>query len=119
MLFFFFKVKIVFAPFPLLGVLLCVEQSVIEVCSEEPQGSFSTSNGPESDLRFVKKPQVKPLPRPVRLDPVSVETTPNSLCSLSGLSFVQVCGFSMMAFFCKFLQTKSVLSSGERKSCLF
>uniref|UniRef100_A0A3P9J4B5 Scaffold protein involved in DNA repair n=1 Tax=Oryzias latipes TaxID=8090 RepID=A0A3P9J4B5_ORYLA len=67
------------------GVLLCVEQSVIEVCSEEPRGSFSASNGPESDLQFVKKPQVKPLPRPVRLDPVSVETTPNSLCSLSGV----------------------------------
>ncbi|XP_036072292.1 DNA repair-scaffolding protein isoform X2 [Oryzias melastigma] len=67
------------------GALLCVEQSVIEVCSEEPQGGISASNRPESDLQFLQRPQVKPLPRPARLDPVSVETTPNSLCSLSGV----------------------------------
>ncbi|RVE61963.1 hypothetical protein OJAV_G00175890 [Oryzias javanicus] len=67
------------------GVLLCVEQSVIEVCSEEPRGGIGASNRPESDVQFLQRPQVKPLPWPARLDPVSVETTPNSLCSLSGV----------------------------------
>ncbi|XP_047444950.1 DNA repair-scaffolding protein isoform X2 [Mugil cephalus] len=44
------------------GVLLCAEQSVVEVCSVG-----------------------NTLPQPVRLDPLSLETTPNSLCTLTGV----------------------------------
>uniref|UniRef100_A0A3Q1FZ50 Scaffold protein involved in DNA repair n=1 Tax=Acanthochromis polyacanthus TaxID=80966 RepID=A0A3Q1FZ50_9TELE len=42
------------------GVLLCVEQSIVE-------------------------PQATPLPQLVRLDPLRAETTPNSLCTVTGV----------------------------------
>ncbi|XP_077956049.1 DNA repair-scaffolding protein isoform X7 [Gasterosteus aculeatus] len=51
------------------GVLLCAEQSVVEVCSVDPES----------------EPQAEALPRPVRLDPLTAEVTPNSVCSLSGV----------------------------------
>ncbi|TNN64953.1 DNA repair-scaffolding protein [Liparis tanakae] len=51
------------------GVLLCVEQSVVGTCSSDP----ADPDGPE------------PPPLPVRLDPLSPEVTPNSVCSLSGV----------------------------------
>uniref|UniRef100_A0A096LUG2 Scaffold protein involved in DNA repair n=1 Tax=Poecilia formosa TaxID=48698 RepID=A0A096LUG2_POEFO len=54
------------------GVLLCAEQSVIETTTR--QDSLSSS-----------EPQVKTLPQPPRLDSLSLETTPNSLCSLTGV----------------------------------
>lgn len=50
------------------GVLLCAEQSVVEVCSVDPES----------------EPRAEALPRPVRLDPLTAEVTPNSVCSLSG-----------------------------------
>ncbi|XP_040000343.1 DNA repair-scaffolding protein isoform X2 [Xiphias gladius] len=61
------------------GVLLCVEQSVVELCCVEPEGSLQSTTRPEL------LSQLKTLPRPVRLDPVSLETTPNSLCTLAGV----------------------------------
>ncbi|KAK5860072.1 hypothetical protein PBY51_021573 [Eleginops maclovinus] len=61
------------------GVLLCVEQSVVEICSSDPEGN--TGFGSESQLL----PEKKTLPKPVRLDPLSPEVIPNSLCSLSGV----------------------------------
>ncbi|KAL6103861.1 spidr [Pungitius sinensis] len=45
------------------GVLLCAEQSVVE----------------------VSEPRAEALPGPVRLDPLTPEVTPNSVCSLSGV----------------------------------
>nr|XP_040027071.1 DNA repair-scaffolding protein isoform X4 [Gasterosteus aculeatus aculeatus] len=51
------------------GVLLCAEQSVVEVCSVDPES----------------EPRAEALPRPVRLDPLTAEVTPNSVCSLSGV----------------------------------
>ncbi|XP_017281526.1 DNA repair-scaffolding protein isoform X2 [Kryptolebias marmoratus] len=55
------------------GVLLCAEQSVIEVRSAE--GGVDPLAGP------LPEPQVKTL----RLDSLSLETTPNSLCTLTGV----------------------------------
>ncbi|KAM8851347.1 LOW QUALITY PROTEIN: DNA repair-scaffolding protein [Spinachia spinachia] len=49
------------------GVLLCAEQSVVEVCSVDPE--------PRPDV----------LPQPVRLDALTPEVTPNSVCSVSGV----------------------------------
>ncbi|XP_039672156.1 DNA repair-scaffolding protein [Perca fluviatilis] len=63
------------------GVLLCVEQSVVEMCSVEPEGNLKSSARPES----LSEPQAKTLPQPVRLDSLSPEITPNSICSLSGM----------------------------------
>uniref|UniRef100_A0A3Q0SKM5 Scaffold protein involved in DNA repair n=1 Tax=Amphilophus citrinellus TaxID=61819 RepID=A0A3Q0SKM5_AMPCI len=34
---------------------------------------------------LLPEPQAKTLPQPVRLDPLSLETTPNSLCTLTGV----------------------------------
>ncbi|XP_037643021.1 DNA repair-scaffolding protein isoform X1 [Sebastes umbrosus] len=51
------------------GVLQCVEQSVVEM----------------SVTQSLSEPQAKTLPQPVRLDPLSPEITPNSVCSLSGV----------------------------------
>ncbi|XP_076601867.1 DNA repair-scaffolding protein isoform X1 [Chaetodon auriga] len=65
------------------GVLLCVEQSVVEMCSVGPEGNLESS--PESLSRSVSELQPKTLPQPVRLDPLSPEVTPNSLCSLTGV----------------------------------
>ncbi|XP_059201162.1 DNA repair-scaffolding protein [Centropristis striata] len=65
------------------GVLLCAEQSVVEMSSVDPEGSLQSSARPESLSQ--SQPQAKTLPHPVRLDPLSPEITPNSLCSLSGV----------------------------------
>ncbi|XP_058487493.1 DNA repair-scaffolding protein [Solea solea] len=64
------------------GVLLCAEHSVIEVCSE---GSLQSTTRPEILSQLLTEPRAKTLPQPVRLDPLSLETTPNSLCTLSGV----------------------------------
>ncbi|GLD51016.1 DNA repair-scaffolding protein isoform X5 [Lates japonicus] len=58
------------------GVLLCAEQSVVEVQS---------TTRPESLSQSLTEPQAKTLPQPVILDPLSLETTPNSLCTLTGV----------------------------------
>ncbi|XP_018531935.1 DNA repair-scaffolding protein isoform X3 [Lates calcarifer] len=58
------------------GVLLCAEQSVVEVQS---------TTRPESLSQSLTDPQAKTLPQPVILDLLSLETTPNSLCTLTGV----------------------------------
>ncbi|XP_027876731.1 DNA repair-scaffolding protein isoform X3 [Xiphophorus couchianus] len=65
------------------GVLLCAEQSVIEVYSVQPKSSFETTT--RQDSLSSSEPQVKTLPQPLRLDSLSLETAPNSLCSLTGV----------------------------------
>ncbi|XP_016525231.1 DNA repair-scaffolding protein isoform X1 [Poecilia formosa] len=65
------------------GVLLCAEQSVIEVSSVQHKSSFETTT--RQDSLSSSEPQVKTLPQPPRLDSLSLETTPNSLCSLTGV----------------------------------
>ncbi|XP_051944380.1 DNA repair-scaffolding protein isoform X1 [Hippocampus zosterae] len=50
------------------GVLLCVEHSIIEVADSV-------------DSRLTQEPPAQP----ARLDPLHVEVTPNSLCTLSGV----------------------------------
>ncbi|XP_049453743.1 DNA repair-scaffolding protein isoform X1 [Epinephelus fuscoguttatus] len=67
------------------GVLLCAEQSVVELCSVDPDGRLESSATPELLSQSLSTPQAKTLPQPVRLDPLSPEITPNSLCSLSGV----------------------------------
>ncbi|XP_008296787.1 DNA repair-scaffolding protein [Stegastes partitus] len=64
------------------GVLVCAEQSVVEVCPVEPEALLESTTGP---LQSLAEPQAETLPRPVRLDPLSAETTPNSLCTLTGV----------------------------------
>ncbi|XP_033993667.1 DNA repair-scaffolding protein [Trematomus bernacchii] len=63
------------------GVLLCAEQSVLEICSADPEGHSES----RSESVSLPEPQQKTLPKPVRLDPLGAEVTPNSLCSLSGV----------------------------------
>ncbi|XP_041804712.1 DNA repair-scaffolding protein isoform X2 [Chelmon rostratus] len=65
------------------GVLLCVEQSVVQMCSAGPEDNLESS--PEPLSLSQSEPQAKTLPQPVRLDPLSLEITPNSLCSLTGV----------------------------------
>ncbi|XP_030257925.1 DNA repair-scaffolding protein isoform X2 [Sparus aurata] len=65
------------------GVVLCVEQSVVEVCPVAPE--VNSSARPNSHSQSLSEPEAKTLPQPVRLDPVSPEITPNSLCSLTGV----------------------------------
>lgn len=68
------------------GVLLCEEQSVVEMCSDvHPEGSLTSTARPRSLSQSLTDPQAQPLPRPVRLDPVGLEITPNSLCTLTGV----------------------------------
>lgn len=67
------------------GVLLCAEQSVIEVSSVQHESSFETTTRRDSLSQSLTEPQVKTLPRPPRLDSLSLETTPNSLCTLTGV----------------------------------
>ncbi|XP_071348468.1 DNA repair-scaffolding protein isoform X2 [Trachinotus anak] len=67
------------------GVLLCVEQSVIELCSAEPDDSLQSTTRPELVSQSLTEPQAKTLLQPVRLDPLSLEATPNSLCTLTGV----------------------------------
>ncbi|XP_061694953.1 DNA repair-scaffolding protein isoform X2 [Syngnathoides biaculeatus] len=50
------------------GVLLCVEHSIVEVADSAASGSTH-----------------QPPARPVRLDPLDEEVTPNSLCTLTGV----------------------------------
>lgn len=59
------------------GVFLCVEQSVIELCTGEPQDSDRSKDGTLSKSSGA--------PRPVRLDPLDFEVTPISLCTVSGV----------------------------------
>ncbi|XP_041659225.1 DNA repair-scaffolding protein [Cheilinus undulatus] len=67
-------------------VLVCVEQSVIDICSEDLQDNLESSSvRPESLSQSLSEPPAKTLPQPVRLDPLSPEITPNSLCSLTGV----------------------------------
>ncbi|XP_068593595.1 DNA repair-scaffolding protein isoform X2 [Cebidichthys violaceus] len=63
------------------GVLLCVEQSVVEMCSVDPDLTSSSRPEPPS----LPEPRAETPPQPVRLDPLSPEITPNSVCSLSGV----------------------------------
>ncbi|XP_026168819.1 DNA repair-scaffolding protein [Mastacembelus armatus] len=65
------------------GVLLCAEQSVVEVCSLDPDNSLESTT--RQDSPSLTEPQVKTLPQPVRLDPLTLDTTPNSLCTLTGV----------------------------------
>ncbi|XP_034039996.1 DNA repair-scaffolding protein isoform X2 [Thalassophryne amazonica] len=58
------------------GVLLCVEQSVIQMWSVETKSSLSES---------LSTSQAQTLPQPVRLDPLDLEISPNTLCSLTGV----------------------------------
>lgn len=63
------------------GVLLCVEQSVIEMCSDVDHEFSLTSTARPQSLSQSAVAQ----PRPVILDPLSLEITPNSLCILTGV----------------------------------
>ncbi|XP_028987491.1 DNA repair-scaffolding protein isoform X2 [Betta splendens] len=67
------------------GVLLCVEQSVLEVCSVHPGDHLQSTSTAESLPQTLAEPRAQTLPQPVRLDPLSLDATPNSLCSLSGV----------------------------------
>ncbi|XP_068197563.1 DNA repair-scaffolding protein isoform X2 [Antennarius striatus] len=60
-------------------LLLGVEQTVIDVCSEGPDGDIEHSSGPVSDSLSG------PLTQLVRLDPLSPEVTPNSVCCVTGV----------------------------------
>ena len=63
------------------GVLLCAEQSVIEMCSDvDREGSLTSTDRPPSLSQSLTDPML----RPVRLDPLDLEITPNSLCTLTG-----------------------------------
>uniref|UniRef100_A0A3B5AHB9 Scaffold protein involved in DNA repair n=1 Tax=Stegastes partitus TaxID=144197 RepID=A0A3B5AHB9_9TELE len=53
-----------------------------KVCPVEPEALLESTTGP---LQSLAEPQAETLPRPVRLDPLSAETTPNSLCTLTGV----------------------------------
>ncbi|MEQ2277266.1 hypothetical protein XENORESO_000285, partial [Xenotaenia resolanae] len=71
------------------GVLLCAEQSVIEVSFAQHESSIETTTRQDSVSQSPSEPQVKilplTLPQPLRLDSLSLETTPNSLCTLTGV----------------------------------
>ncbi|MED6286004.1 hypothetical protein CHARACLAT_001237 [Characodon lateralis] len=71
------------------GVLLCAEQSVIEVSFAQHESSIETTTRQDSFSQSPSEPQVKilplTLPQPLRLDSLSLETTPNSLCTLTGV----------------------------------
>ncbi|KAF3699430.1 DNA repair-scaffolding protein Scaffolding protein involved in DNA repair [Channa argus] len=67
------------------GVFLCVEHSVVQVCSAHPDDSLESTARPESLPQSLTEPQAKTLSQPVRLDPLSLETTPNCLCTLTGV----------------------------------
>lgn len=67
----------------IVGVFLCAEMSVIQICSGDPEGPLES---PPARPESLSQPQSKTLPQPVRLDPLSPEITPNSLCSLTGQS---------------------------------
>ncbi|KAM9845132.1 DNA repair-scaffolding protein [Aulostomus maculatus] len=62
------------------GVLLCVEDSVIEICTD-----VKAEGGLNSPARPRSQSLNEPTPKPVRLDPLGPEITPNSLCTLTGV----------------------------------
>ncbi|XP_044076432.1 DNA repair-scaffolding protein isoform X3 [Siniperca chuatsi] len=66
------------------GVLLCVEQSVVEMCPVDPEGNLQSASSTLVS-QSLSEPQAKTLPQPVRLDPLSPEITPNSLCCVTGV----------------------------------
>lgn len=108
---------------PNLGVLLCVEQSVVEMCSVDPEANLESSARPKSLSQSLSEPQQKTLPEPVKLDPLSPEITPNSLCSLTGqfLPFHWVMWFPRYSPHLKwFLQNMTdVFLLGGRKPLVF
>ncbi|XP_030016076.1 DNA repair-scaffolding protein isoform X2 [Sphaeramia orbicularis] len=63
------------------GVFLCVENSVVELCSEQPEVSFQSAAKPES----LTEPETRSLAQPVLLDPLDLEITPHSLCTVTGV----------------------------------
>ncbi|XP_029930865.1 DNA repair-scaffolding protein [Myripristis murdjan] len=69
------------------GVLLCVEQSVVQIHPVEAESSLESTDGPESPSQSLAKPQAQAnaLPQPVRLDPLGPETKSKSLCTLTGV----------------------------------
>lgn len=78
-----------------------MEQSVIELCSQSsrrPEGLAESSAGAGSTSLSLTEPAV--LPRPVRLDPLVPEVTPNSLCSLTGQSHFQALWFHLIVLLC-------------------
>lgn len=78
-----------------------MEQSVIELCSQSsrrPECVAESSAGAGSLWRALTEPAV--LPRPVRLDPLVPEVTPNSLCSLTGQSRFQPLWFHLIVLLC-------------------
>lgn len=68
------------------------------MCSAGPEDNLESS--PEPLSLSQSEPQAKTLPQPVRLDPLSLEITPNSLCSLTGQfpPFIECCGFPVTHF---------------------
>ncbi|XP_046883814.1 DNA repair-scaffolding protein isoform X2 [Hypomesus transpacificus] len=66
------------------GVILCVEQSVVQLQSLV-EAVCNADNTESSLLPTQARNQASSLPRPIRLDPLGPETTANSLCSLSGV----------------------------------
>lgn len=75
-----------------------MEQSVLETCAVDPERIAESSFGFGSLSRSLAEPPA--LPRPVRLDPLSPEITPNSLCSLTGQSHFQALNFHLMVLLC-------------------
>uniref|UniRef100_A0A3Q3MCG2 Scaffold protein involved in DNA repair n=1 Tax=Mastacembelus armatus TaxID=205130 RepID=A0A3Q3MCG2_9TELE len=59
------------------------ENGIVEVCSLDPDNSLESTT--RQDSPSLTEPQVKTLPQPVRLDPLTLDTTPNSLCTLTGV----------------------------------
>uniref|UniRef100_A0A3Q3WUH6 Uncharacterized protein n=1 Tax=Mola mola TaxID=94237 RepID=A0A3Q3WUH6_MOLML len=61
------------------------EHGNFTLCSADPEGSHEPPARPESLSQSLSEPQANTLPQPVRLDPLSPEITPNSLCSVTGV----------------------------------
>lgn len=79
------------------GVLHCVEESVIEMCSQVSRRPESSTGAGSLSQSLTEPPA---LPRPVRLDPLSPEITPNSLCSLTGQSRLRILWFHLTVLLC-------------------
>lgn len=79
------------------GVLHCVEESVIEMCSQVLRRPVSSTGAGSLSQSLTEPPA---LPRPVRLDPLSPEITPNSLCSLTGQSRLRILWFHLTVLLC-------------------
>ncbi|KAM4605169.1 DNA repair-scaffolding protein [Polymixia lowei] len=65
------------------GALLCVEQSVVQAHPAEAEGRLERTASSESPTQSLTVPQA--LPRPVKLDPLGPQATPNSVCTLTGV----------------------------------